>query len=100
MTIVITINVQAQSISLIYKRGSFVYDHWGCTLDYRPLSYPCDICEEEIGAWINYLFVLNRHNKVKGFLSVSLSLTKDLPNRWTNMVLLYSIASHMSWDGL
>ena len=34
-------------------------------------------------------------------MSVCLSVTKDLANRWTDiMVLLYSVASHRSWEGL
>ena len=29
-----------QNKVLIYKRGDFVYYHWGCTSIYLPLSYP------------------------------------------------------------
>ena len=27
-------------LTVIYKRGNFVYHHWGCASFYRPLSYP------------------------------------------------------------
>ena len=29
-----------QSLILIYRRGNFMYHHWGCTSIYWPLSYP------------------------------------------------------------
>ena len=29
-----------QPLILIYRRGTFVYHHWGCTSIYRPLSFP------------------------------------------------------------
>ena len=32
------------------------------------------------------------------FLSECLSVPKDLANRWTEMGLLYSVASHRLWE--
>ena len=29
-----------QKLTIIYKRGNFVYHYWWCTSIYRPLSYP------------------------------------------------------------
>ena len=29
-----------QPLICIYSRGNFMYHHWGCTSNYRPLSYP------------------------------------------------------------
>ena len=29
-----------QPLTVIYKRDNFVYNHWGCTSIYRPLSFP------------------------------------------------------------
>ena len=29
-----------QTLIFIYRRGNFVYYHWGCASYYRPLSYP------------------------------------------------------------
>ena len=34
------IELSVQTV-VIYRWGNFVYDHWGCTLIYRPLTYPC-----------------------------------------------------------
>ena len=31
-----------QPIIVIYRRGKFVYNHWGYTSIYQPLSYPVD----------------------------------------------------------
>ena len=28
-------------VYLTYRKGNFVYNHWGSTSIYRPLSYPC-----------------------------------------------------------
>ena len=40
------------------------------------------------------------YKKVTGSVSVCLSEPKDLANRQTDMVLLYSLASHRYWDDL
>ena len=37
--------------------------------------------------------------KVTGSMTVSMFVLKDLANWWTDMVLLFSVASHMFWDG-
>ena len=34
-----------QTMILIFRRGNFVFPHWGCTLIYLPLfKYSCYIC--------------------------------------------------------
>ena len=49
-----------------------------------------------LGGHLNlYLIVIN--HKVVSF---SLSVAKDPTNRQTDMVILYNVASYMSWKGL
>ena len=44
-----------QPLIVIYRKGNFDYHHWGYTLIYQPLSYPCRSILGGRGHWtINY----------------------------------------------
>ena len=47
-----------------------------------------------------YFEVIHPYRKVTGYLTVCLCLPKNLANRLTDMVLLFSEASQRSWKGL
>ena len=47
-----------------------------------------------------YFEVIHPYSKVTGYLTVCLCLPKNLANRLTDMVLLFSGASQRSWKGL
>ena len=40
LNFIIKLSVQTfQPLTVIYRRGNFIYHHWGCASIYRPLSY-------------------------------------------------------------
>ena len=62
-----------QPLIVIYKKGIFVYHQWGCTLIYRPFSYPF----RSLKKWKKANYVDERRSNVNLINSSRLSYRKD-----------------------